>query len=413
MSTGSSGLSGYRTLPATAGWNYLLATAFGKFPMAMIPLAVLTLSTSATGSLAVGGFAAAAAAVCEAVGAPTTGTMADRWGQRNVLLAGVVVNVTVLVAFTLGAGVLPDTVTVALAGLAGLTIPQVGALSRARWLALLPRETQTAFAFEGVTDEISYIFGPALVGILAVTVSPQAAMFATAGLITVFVTQFAVHRTHRLVPRRSRSAAERAAAVPVAGGALRRRALLTLCVTGTVAMGVFFGGSQAGLTAFSGEMGLPDAGALLYAVMAVGSTVTTLAMVMVPDRIGPWLRWSIAGAGMLVGAVLLLAATSIPAVLIAGLVAGAFQGPMLLTIFGITGSLTAQGSGGFMMALLNGGVVIGIGVGAATAGPLAEQTGSAGAFWLVAVACALLFALGICAGIAARIRRRRPVLDLA
>lgn len=407
MSARPSGLSGYRILPATAGWSYLLATTLGKLPMSMIPLAVLTLTTGATGSLAIGGFAAAAAALGEAVGGPTSGTIADRVGQRTVLLAGVVVNVAVLVTFTLGAGVFPDATTVALAGLAGLTIPQVGALSRARWLAMVPDDTHAAFAFEGVSDELGYIIGPALVGVIAVAVSPQAAMLATAALIAVFVTQFALHRTHRLVPLRRDVGPSTVTAAERQSGSLRRRALLGVCLVGTVSMGVFFGGSQAGLTAFAAQMGIPDAGALLYAVMAVGSSITTLSMVMVPARIGPWLRWTVAAAGMLVGVILLLVATNIPMVLVAGLVAGAFQGPMLLTIFAITGSLTERGTGGFMMALLNGGVVVGIGIGAAVTGPIAEVTGPVGAFTVVACACTVLLALGVSAGVTARVRQRQ------
>lgn len=407
MSTRRAGLAGYRVLPATAGWSYLIAAALGKLPSAMTPLAVLTLATGATGSLAVGGFAAAAAALGEAVGGPTSGNIADLWGQRNTLLLAVVVNVTILLTFTFGAGVFPDGVTVALAGLTGLTIPQVGALSRARWLIMTPEDTHAALAYEGVSDELGYIVGPALVGIIAVAVSPQAAMLGTAALIAVFVTMFAFHPTHRLVPLRRdvRPSDEERAVRGV--GSLRRHVLIGICLTGTVSMGVFFGGSQAGLTSFAAEMGVPDAGALLYAVMAVGSSITTLSMVMLPAAIGPWVRWAVAGAGMFAGAIMLIAATDIPTVLVAGFVAGAFQGPMLLTTFAITGSLTEQGTGGFMMALLNGGVVIGIGLGAAVAGQLGEVSGSGAAFGLVAAACALLFLLGIAAGVTAWVRRRQ------
>lgn len=410
MSTRSAGLSGYAALPRTAGWGYLAATALGRLPMSMVPLAILTLATSATGSLAIGGFAAAAAALGEAVGAPVSGALADRFGQRPVLVTGVVVNLAVLCAFTLGAGAAPDGVTIALAATAGLTLPQVGALSRARWLAMAPDDVQTAFAFEGVVDEIVYIFGPALVGILAVSFGPQAAMLLAAALIGVFVTQFAVHRTHRLVPRRRR----RARGEDAVRSALRpphQVAVMLLAFVGMVAMGTFFGAAQTGLTAFAAEAGMPDAGALLYAVMAVGSAATTLSMVLVPERVGPWTRWWIAAAGMLAGTVLMLTATTVPAVVLAGVVAGAFQGPLLLTIFGVAGSVTEEGRGGVMMTLTASGVVVGLAVGSAVAGPLAQAHGSAGGFGVVVAAASLLLVLGVATAIAtaapaARARRR-------
>ncbi|MFT4307267.1 MAG: MFS transporter, partial [Microbacterium sp.] len=342
----------------------------------------------------------------EAVGAPASGALADRWGQRPVLLGGVAVHLVVLLVFTLGVGGIPDAATVALAGVAGLTLPQVGALSRARWLALAPDDTAAAFAFEGVVDEVVYIIGPALVGLIAVAVDPRAAMLIAGVLIAVFVTQFAVHRTHRAVPRRGRFAADELADAVTAGTG-RRAALIALTFAGMVSMGAFFGGSQTALTAFAAEMGVPDAGALLYAVMAVGSAATTVSMVLVPDRIGPWTRWITAGLGMLGGAVLMTVAGGIPAVVVAGVVAGAFQGPMLLTVFRISGSIAEQGRSGVMMTLTASGVVVGLALGAAIAGPLAQAHGSTGGFAVTIAAALMLLLLGVAAAAAGRVRRRQ------
>jgi hypothetical protein len=398
----SAGLSGYRALPRIAGWGYLVATTLGRLPMSMVPLAILTLATSATGSLAVGGFAAAAAAVGEAVGAPVAGMLADRRGQRPVLLTAAALHLALLVAFVLGAGALPDAATVVLAGLAGLTLPQVGALSRARWLAMSPDDTRAAFAFEGFVDEIVYIVGPALVGVLAVAFDPRVALLLAGVLVAAFVTRFAVHPSHRLVPR---GLAMPRAPRGVGSRASRRTVLIALVLAGMVSMGVFFGASQAGMTAFAGHAGIPDAGALLYAVMAVGSAVTTIAMVLVPERIGPATRWCLAAAGMTTGALLMLAADSIPAVVVAGIVAGAFQGPVLLTLFGIAGSVTELGRGGTVMTLAASGVVLGIAIGSGIAGALGEASGAGGAFAVVVAASAFQLLLGAVAAVTLRLRR--------
>ncbi|MBB2975044.1 MFS family permease [Microbacterium endophyticum] len=399
------GFTSYRALPQRVGWAYLAATTFGRLPMAMVPLAILTLATSATGSIAIGGFAASAAAIGEAIGAPTSGYLADRWGQRGVLLGGVVLHVTFLVALVLTAGVGPDAITVALSGAAGLTLPQVGALSRARWMAVADGDLPAAFAFEGVVDELAYIFGPAIVGILAVTLAPQAAVIVAGILVVVFVTQFAVHRTHRLVPRR-RDMRDDTETDDTAGAPAGRRFLVAVSLTGMLAMGVFFGASQTGLTAFAEEIGIPDAGALLYAVMAVGSAVTTIAMVWLPARIGLWTRWWIAGVGMSVGATLLLWAPGLGFVLAAAIFAGLFQGPLLLTIFTVTGSVVVNGRAGIAMTLAASGVVIGIAAGAAIAGVWAEQTGSRGAFALVLTASISLAVIGLAMAISSRLRER-------
>ncbi|MBA8815615.1 MFS family permease [Microbacterium halimionae] len=399
------GLTSYQALPQRVGWAYLAATTFGRLPMAMVPLAILTLATSATGSIAIGGFAASAAAIGEAIGAPASGYLADRWGQRGVLLGGVVLHVTFLVVLVMTAGVGPDPTTVALAGAAGLTLPQVGALSRARWMAVADDDLPAAFAFEGVVDELAYIFGPAIVGILAVVLAPQAAVIVAGILVVVFVTQFAVHRTHRLVPRRRdfQNDTPTDDAAPAPAG---RRFLVAVSFTGMLAMGMFFGASQTGLTAFAEEIGIPDAGALLYAVMAVGSAATTIAMVWLPARIGLWTRWWIAGVGMSVGATLLLLAPGLGFVLAAAVFAGLFQGPLLLTIFTVTGSVVVNGRAGIAMTLAASGVVIGIAAGAAIAGVWAEQSGSHGAFALVLAASVALAVIGLAMAVAARVRTR-------
>lgn len=393
--------SSYRALPRVAGWGYLIATSLGRLPVSMVPLAILTLATSATGSIAIGGLAAAATALGEAVGAPVGGALSDRFGQRRVLLGGVVVNVACAAAFTLSVGVAADAVAVVLAGATGLTLPQVGPLSRVRWLAMSQDDVQAAFAFEGVVDEIVYIIGPALVGILAVAVSPQVALAAAAALIAVFVTQFALHSSAALVPRR---VAGEAAPIPDGGSAGGRRALAVLVLGGMLAMGTFFGASQAGLTAFAQAQGLPDAGALFYAVMAVGSAVTTVAMVSVPDRIGPWTRWMGAAAGMTLGSVGMYVAPNVAVVLIFAVVAGAFQGPALLTIYSVAGSIAEAGRAGMLLTLTGSGVVLGVGVGTALGGALAEASGAAGAFALVIAASLALAVLG---AIAAVVRRAR------
>ena len=391
-SSGRSALAAYRALPSLAGWGYLIATSFGRLPVSMVPLAILTLATSATGSIAVGGVAAAATALGEAVGAPVGGALSDRWGQRRVLMIGVVVNVASAVAFVLTIGNVPDGVAVALAGLAGLSLPQVGPLSRVRWLAMSREDVSAAFAFEGVVDEVVYIIGPALVGIVAVALSPQVSLLAAAALIAVFVTQFALHRTAALVPRRDTK--PDAEAVEVAEPGRARWAMAALVLGGMLAMGVFFGASQAGLTAFAQAQGMPDAGALFYAVMAVGSAVTTLAMVALPPSIGPWTRWIGAAVGMALGGVGMTLAPTVPIVLLFAVLAGAFQGPALLTLYGVAGSIVERGRAGVLMTLTGSGVVLGVGIGTAAGGAGAATGGAAVAFSLVVAASVLLALLG-------------------
>ena len=403
-----SALAVYRALPARAGWGYLVATSLGRLPLSMMPLAILTLTTTSTGSIALAGIAAAAAALGEAIGAPTSGALTDRFGQRPVLLTGVVLNVAFAVAFVATIADAPDAVLIALAGATGLSLPQVGPLSRVRWMAMSHDDLSAAFAFEGVTDEVVYIVGPALVGILAVTVSPEAALLSAAALIAVFVTQFALHPSARFTAPRMDPASEAAsdeAVVPVSAAA--RRTIGALVLGGMLAMGTFFGASQAGLTSFALANGLGDSGSLLYAVMAVGSAVATVAMVTVPDRIGFATRWVLAGVGMALGAVGMMLAPNVGILLVWAVLAGAFQGPALLTIFSVAGSIAQPGRAGILMTLTGSGVVMGVAVGTSLGGALAAEGGSTAAFGLVVTAAGVLAALGVGVGVLTRPRSTR------
>ncbi|MCV5626643.1 hypothetical protein OFN31_34005, partial [Escherichia coli] len=76
------------------------------------------------------------------------------------------------------------------AALAGLAMPQVGPLARVRWRPLTHgtgheqrRLVDAAFAYEGAADEASFALGPALVGLVAVAISPSGALLVAAGLL--------------------------------------------------------------------------------------------------------------------------------------------------------------------------------------------------------------------------------------
>ena len=381
-------LSRYSRLPELSGTAYLAATAVGRLPITMVPLAVLALVTSASGSVAVGGLASACAAVGEAVGVPVVGAFADRRGQRGALLTVVVLHLFAVASlFAALAGPAGWTVLAA-AACVGLTLPSVSGFSRARWLRMTPcaEEQRTAFAFEGTVDEAAFILGPALVGIVGVLAGPAGALVVAAALVAVFVTAFACHRTHRVTAPR-----------PAGHGGPRPRVPWAVAgpVAGMLAMGTVFGATQTGVTAAAEAGGSASAGSLVYAVMAIGSTVTTLCLVLVPERVDLPLRWLACGAGMLAGSGLLVAAAGHGLLALSGavLVTGLFVGPGLVTISTTAAALVAAERGAFVMALLNSGIVLGVATGAAVGGALSESSGPAAGLAVVAGAAAVLTAL--------------------
>ncbi|MEW1957177.1 MFS transporter [Kineococcus sp. NPDC059986] len=381
----STGLrSRYARLPQIAGPAYLPVTALGRLPITMVPLAVLGLVTASSGSVAVGGLASAAAAVGEALGVPVVGWFADRSGQRTVLLTVVVLHLLALAGLFTALGAAGTPVVLAAAAGVGLTLPSVSGFSRARWLRMTADrdDLSTAFAAEGTIDEAAFILGPALVGVVGVLGTPAAALLTSAALTVVFVTSFACHRSHRVTAPAPRDTTVARVRVPW---------VVAVPVLAMVCMGATFGATQTGVTAAAERIGSPSLGSLVYAVSAIGSTATTICLVLLPERFGLRSRWFACGLGLLVGAGLMaVTATHLGALTGAVLVMGLFVGPALVTVNTVAARLVPAERGAFLMALLNSGVVLGVATGASLGGALAEHAGPAAGFSVVAVAGVLL-----------------------
>ncbi|WP_337062613.1 MFS transporter [Kineococcus sp. G2] len=381
-------LATYRRLPAVAGWSYLVVSALARLPVSMVPIAVLTAVTATSGSIAAGGAAAAATAVGEALGAAGAGVLCDRHGQRRVLLPLVAAHLIALTGFVLALGGAVPALLVA-AFLAGATLPQVSPLSRVRWMRLSPADLRTAMAYEGVVDELSFVAGPAAVGLIALAAGPRTPLLVAAAVTAVFATAFAVHRTHRVTAART--------AAPAAVPAQRtrgRQPSVVRPVLGMLAMGAVFGGTQAALTAAATDAGRPSDGSLVYAALAIGSTITALGMVLVPAHVSLRRRWFLSAVGLLVGALAMLAAAGTTLALVpATFLTGLFVGPVMVTVNTVTAETGGHRTGGAAMTLLTSGTVLGTAVGSALAGGLADAAGTRWAFAVAAGAAAALIAL--------------------
>lgn len=403
---GPRGLRKYQALAGYVGIPFFFITALARLPLSMVPLAVLSVVTSTTGSIALAGVAAGASAIGEGVCGPVFGALSDRYGQRRVLVRVIIASVIVLVSFVF---VLqhPDPVLVTIAaGCCGATLPQVGAMSRARWLALVPRDKyNVAMALEGILDEINFMVGPVLVGVVAVAIAPNAAILMPALLAATAGMAFALHHSANAV-RGSRKLAvgDATNANPVTAGIpvytdaerVTRRWLLAMVVSSMLMMGVFFGGSQTTLTGVAQHLGEDGLGAMLYGCMSGGSVVSTLLLVYLPARIGYGMRWIASGTGLMLGAIaILFTLHTLPLLIPLLFIAGSFQGPLLITVFDAAARVTPKRSGGATMALLTSCNVLGLALGAAVAGILADKFGPEASMSVVIAAVAVLLVSGL------------------
>lgn len=264
---------------------FFLAAAPARLGVAMAGLGVVWLVHGETGSFGVAGLVTGSFAVAETLVGPQTARLVDRFGQPRVLvplLCAHAAAIAALVALALsGAPAVP----LAAAGLAaGATVPQIGALSAARWSALLHGrpELTSAFALETIGNEVAFLLGPAL-AVLAATRWHPAAGTVLAGVLVVGAgLAFAsLRRTAPApavpagAPAPAAAPAARRSAAPVRATLLTRSFATLLAVD--LALGVFFGAMQVSVSSFAEAHHAPAAAGFLYGLMSAASLLGGLA----------------------------------------------------------------------------------------------------------------------------------------
>ena len=297
----------YRTLlraPGAAAF-FLTATA-GRVGIAMTSLGIVWLVHARTGSYATAGLVTGSFAVAEAVAGPQLARLIDRFGQHRVLPPALLAHAAaVALLLTLVAARSPDWLMTAGGVLVGATIPQLGALSAARWAALLRDEQAaalpTAFALESLSNETAFLAGPALVSILGASGYPAVGTVLAATLVVAGGLCFAAQRRTEPPP----SAAGR----PRTGGSLLRPGFAVLVGVNLV-IGVFFGAMQISVTAFAVEHGAAAAAAVLFTVSSCAALLAGWLYGLRRWRTAPQVQLAVATAALALGCLQLLVAGS-------------------------------------------------------------------------------------------------------
>jgi MFS family permease len=348
-----------------------------------------------------------------AIGAPLLGYLADRLGQKPVLIVAAVANALIVgaaVVLVYATGQFTPAATWAVLGttlLAGVTSPQVGPLSRVRWMALsrkLPREQRgavvdTALSLEGTADEVTFVLGPALVGLLASLVAPWLPLVLAAGMTLVLVTLFAVHPTQAAVGTRKAASSGNAGYVPQESVNWFK---VAVPVAGMLCMGTFFGSSQTALTAFTGVHGSVDQAGLMYAAMGASSAIAALSVAYWPASFTHAWRWVLTAALMAAGSAAFFLPDNLGAMIVVLLVVGMPVGPTMVTIFSVGSVIAPPLWMGTVMTALASGIVAGTALGSSIAGALAQSSGYQVAFIVPIAAAGALLLLGIVTAVVLR-----------
>jgi MFS family permease len=377
---------GYGRLLRTRGaWTFLLPGFAARQPFAMLTLSIVLLVQHTTGSYGAAGAVAAATGVSMALFAPYSGRLADRHGQRAVLVPGVLVHTAAGLALTaLALADAPLWALFAAAVPTGASVPQVGPMVRARWGVRLKGSPllTTAAAFESVTDEFTFVVGPLLATALCTTVDPAAGLLTEAALTLVGGLLFAAQKGTQ--PRTGRDGHARVEHV----SALRVPGVRVLIVT-FLGIGSVFGGMQVSLAAFTESIGEPGLNGVLYGVFAAGNMLSGIACGAIAWKTAPQRRLVIGYAALALTASALWTAHSTLLLAGLGLLVGMCIAPALITGYTLVENLVPAGVRTEAFTWLTGAVALGQAAAVTVAGQLEDRLWG-GAGFLVPMAGTVL-----------------------
>lgn len=289
--------TGYRSLLRTPGAAaFFLAAAVGRTGTAMTGLGLVWLLHARTGSYGTAGLATAGFALAEALIGPQLARLIDRFGQNRILpcylLAHGAAIAVVLAATTPAAQIVAATC-------AGAAVPQLGALSGARWAHLLrgerADELPTAFSLESLANASAYLLGPVLVTSLGAAGDTALASAIAAGLILSGGAALAAQG--RTAPRPARKRAGQP-------GTLLRPAFVLLALLNLV-IGLYFGTMSISVSSFAIGHGVPGAAAAIIAAASVSGLLSGWVYGLRLPR-GPAPRQLVVVSAYLTGTALLL-----------------------------------------------------------------------------------------------------------
>ncbi|MEW1927674.1 MFS transporter [Streptomyces sp. NPDC088360] len=362
---------GYGQLLRTRGaWTFLLPGFAARQPFAMLTISIVLLVQHTTGSYGVAGAVSAVTGVSMAVFAPFGGKLADRFGQRAVLVPGVLIHtVSVLSLTVLALSDAPLWALFVAAVPTGASQPQISPMVRARWGVKLQDSplAGTAAAFESVTDELTFVLGPLFATALCTTIDPAAGLFTEAGLTLVGGLLFAAQNSTQPKPasREEHARVEHVSALRIPG-------VRVLIVT-FLGIGAVFGGMQVSLAAFTESIGEPGLNGVLYGTFAAGNMLSGLVCGAIAWKIAPQRRLLVGYTALTLMASGLWAAHSVVLLAGLGLLVGVCIAPALITGYTLVDKLVDPSGRTEAFTWLTGAVALGQAAAVTVAGQLEDH----------------------------------------
>jgi MFS family permease len=366
-------LSPYRAVLRTPhAWGAFLISLVGRLCYGIVGLSLILTLTAGGRGYGFAGLVMALFGTAVVLVSPLRARLIDQYGPRRALPPMAAAFAAVLVALALiparsGAS---DAVVAALAAAAGACAPPLGVVMRTLWSALIDDRgvLQSAYSLDGVAEELLYVAGPVIAGVITVVARPAVGLLISAGLAVAGTALFLRSPALRRCPAVAATPASGTeGAAPAQASAGRAIAALALAAG---AIGLCLGGLGLVIVAFSQARHDPAALAWIEAGLSAGSAVGGLGYGAVAWRVSARHRLVLLVAGL---AVVLIPAAFSPDLLVLALLvalAGVLVSPALATAYALTASLASPQARSRAGNWVNSGYNAGNSAGAVLSGQL-------------------------------------------
>ncbi|MER7848195.1 MFS transporter [Kitasatospora sp. NPDC096077] len=357
MSSPCASYASYATVLRTPGAVRVFAAALvGRLSYGTAPFSLVLAVSGTTGAYPRAGWVMALFATSSVLLSPVRAGLVDRHGPRRALppmAVGYALVLLGLAAATWRPGT-PYPVLLSLAVAAGVFAPPLGPVTRARWSALLtdPDLRRRAYSLDTVAEELLYVTGPLLAGLIAAAARPALGLVLSAVLVLTGTLALAASVHGEPGPARGGSATDRTRP-------WRLLARTRQPLTAAAGIGAGLGAFNLLTVVFAGRHGQAADAAWVEAALATGSAVGGLVLGAVDWRAPAGARLTVLTA-VLGGALALAAlAPTLPLLAVVAALAGLAVSPTLATAYLLTDELAGPEqrtrAGAWVNAAFNGG----------------------------------------------------------
>ncbi len=360
------------------------ASLAARLPFSIMGLATVFYVQGQTGSFAAAGLAVGAFSLTSGALAPLRGRLVDRRGMRRGLLplgcAHAAATLLVLLAGAVGGSA---ALLVLATAACGATAPPVNASMRSLWPSLVePRQLDSAYGLEVVLQEISFLLGPLIAGVL-ISLFSTATPIAVSALLTVLgVAAIAAQRVAR----------EWKPAVSSAQNPLRSagvRTIVAALAVGAVSLGVL----EVAVPAFGEEHGSAASAGVLFSVMAAGSIAGGVWYGTRKWRVAAIWRFIAASTVAIAGYALTIPASSLALFGLGLLLFGVTLAPALAAVYSLLDDVAPDGTAVESVTWITTATALGAALGAAVAGVVVQRASIQSALIIGTASAALAAAI--------------------